>query len=71
MRTTFCKACGGLIVIVTPNGAVLSCELQGEPRAATGLGYIPHWATCPAAHTIKSEQQKTAAEDMQQISLFE
>lgn len=33
--------------IVTPNGEVLSCELNVSPEKATGVGYIPHFATCP------------------------
>jgi hypothetical protein len=28
---------------------VIACELDGSPDRATGIGYIPHWATCPAA----------------------
>lgn len=35
--------------IVTPNGEVISCELYGDPETVTGIGYIPHWATCPKA----------------------
>ena len=31
--------------IVTPNGEVLSC--------ATGVGYIPHFATCPQAGKLR------------------
>jgi hypothetical protein len=44
--------------IVTPNGEVLSCVFEGDQsslfdtEAATGIGYVPHWATCkyPEAH---------------------
>ena len=39
--------------IVTPNGEVISCEFTGEQNAATGIGYIPHWATCPEASQFK------------------
>ena len=39
--------------IVTPNGEVLSCKLNGYPQSATGIGYIPHWATCPKALDFK------------------
>ena len=39
--------------IVTPNGEVISCEFSGEQNAATGIGYIPHWATCPQASQFK------------------
>ena len=35
--------------IVTPNGEVISCEFFGDPQSATGIGYVPHWATCPKA----------------------
>lgn len=45
--------------IVTPAGSVLSCEYKEDGQGATGLGYIPHWATCPNAdaHRKKSEEQ--------------
>ena len=33
--------------IVTQNGQVLSCEYTEDPAKATGVGYVPHWATCP------------------------
>lgn len=39
--------------IVTPNGEVISCEFTGEQNTATGIGYIPHWATCPEASQFK------------------
>lgn len=31
---------------VTNNGAVVSCEYTENPDKATGLGYVPHFATC-------------------------
>ena len=39
--------------VVTPNGEVLSCEFEGDHAQATGMGYIPHWATCPSADKFK------------------
>jgi len=39
--------------IVTPNGLVLSCELTSTPDKATGVGYVPHWSTCPQADTFR------------------
>jgi len=39
--------------IVTPNGEVISCKLNGYIQNATGIGYIPHWATCPKAKDFK------------------
>lgn len=35
--------------VVTPNGEVLSCEFSGDPQKATGVGFVPHWSTCPHA----------------------
>jgi hypothetical protein len=32
--------------IITPNGMTISCEFEGDPKTATGIGYVPHWATC-------------------------
>ena len=39
--------------IVTSSGRVISCELAGEPGTESGIGYIPHWATCPKAKDFK------------------
>lgn len=39
--------------IVTPNGEVISCEYTEDPHKATGTGFVPHWATCPKAHSFK------------------
>jgi len=41
--------------VVTPNGEVLSCEFQGEPNKATGLGYVSHFSTCPNAAQFKKK----------------
>lgn len=41
--------------IVTPNGQVLSCEYTAEPSKATGVGYVPHWATCPQADKFRKK----------------
>ena len=38
---------GGRQKIVTPNGEVLSAELEGPQDKATGIGFISHFATCP------------------------
>lgn len=39
--------------IVTPNGEVIACELNGDVDRATGIGYIPHWGTCPKCKDFK------------------
>lgn len=33
--------------VVTQEGDVVSCLLDGDTEEMTGLGRIPHWATCP------------------------
>lgn len=43
------KRSGAMGKIVTPNGMVLSCDLDVGPEEATGIGYISHWSTCPDA----------------------
>lgn len=35
--------------IVTPNGEVVACRLEGDLQTATGVGYTSHFATCPNA----------------------
>ena len=44
--------------IVTWNGEVLSCEYTEAPAKATGVGYVPHWATCPYADRFKNGGRK-------------
>lgn len=46
---TYWKSTTGRIMIVTPNGEVVAARLDGPPAAATGMGYISHFATCPEA----------------------
>ena len=41
--------------IVTKNGEIISCELIGDTNIATGIGYIPHWATCPEASRFRKD----------------
>lgn len=41
--------------IVTPNGDVISCKFEGDPQNATGIGYKPHWATCPFADSFRKK----------------
>lgn len=44
--------------IVTPNGEVLSADLEGIPGAETGLGYVTHFATCPDAEKFRKKGKK-------------
>ncbi len=39
--------------IITPNGETLRATLDTQPETATGIGYKPHWATCPHAKNFK------------------
>lgn len=39
--------------VVTSNGAVISCDFKGEPSKASGIGYISHFASCPAARKFR------------------
>lgn len=48
---------GGSLKIVTPNGEVLSAERPSNPQKATGIGYISHFATCPASDSFRKPQK--------------
>ena len=43
--------------VVTPNGMVLSCDFEGDPQKATGIGYVAHWSTCPYAERFRKEKK--------------
>lgn len=43
----------GDATIITPNGETVRATLDTTPEAATGIGYTPHWATCPQAARFK------------------
>ena len=49
---------GGKHKIVTPNGEVLSAELEGVTGMETGLGYITHFATCPDADKFRKKAKE-------------
>ena len=65
MRTSTCRGCGAEIgfiktvagKIVTPNGEVLSAERPADPQKATGIGYISHFATCPASDSFRKPRK--------------
>lgn len=39
--------------IVTADGKMVSAEVTNDLGTATGIGYVPHWATCPKATDFK------------------
>ena len=41
---------------VTPNGEVISCVFEGDINKATGMGYVSHFATCPAADQFRRKR---------------
>lgn len=44
----------GESTIITPNGETIRATLDTQPENATGIGYKPHWATCPQANKFKA-----------------
>ena len=49
--------------IVTKNGEVVSCDLDaGIMEEPTGIGYVPHWATCPVADRFKRTKEDSHGE---------
>ena len=59
-----CKACmAALVWITTPAGKSIPCDATPryyieKPAKATGVGYVPHWATCPYADRFKNGGRK-------------
>ena len=43
--------------IVTKDGRIVSCEFHGVFGEQTGVGYIPHFATCPNAADFKRREK--------------
>jgi len=52
-QVTYWQDSRGAHKIVTPNGEVLSARLDGDLQKATGIGYMSHFATCPAADKFR------------------
>ena len=50
---TYWKDAKGESTIITPNGETVRANLSGDIERATGIGNIPHWATCPQASKFK------------------
>lgn len=40
--------------VVTPEGAVVSCDIVGIGDA-DGYGYVPHWSTCNAPDSFRNK----------------
>lgn len=52
-QVTYWEKSGAAGKIVTPNGQVISCEFDGDPAKATGIGYVSHFSTCHAADRFR------------------
>lgn len=44
--------------VITEGGETIRCTLTDSRETATGSGYVPHWATCPAADQFRRGKQK-------------
>lgn len=58
-EVTYWQKPDGAQKIVTPNGEVVSADLEGDPQKATGIGYISHFATCPEAEKFRKPRKST------------
>lgn len=54
---SYVQKADGDLKIVTPNGEVLSGSAAEDPQKATGIGYISHFATCPAADSFRKARK--------------
>ena len=57
-RVTYWRRAGAKGKVVTPNGEVLSCDFEGDPQKATGVGYVTHFATCPKAADFRRRRSR-------------
>ena len=48
---------GGKDRVVMPNGEVLSCTFDADTDEVTGVGYLPHWSSCPQAGKFKKRRK--------------
>lgn len=39
--------------VVLRSGEVISCELANNQRGPDGVGFVPHWSTCPRAEEFR------------------
>ena len=47
----------GKAKIITPNGVVITCDIVTTPDIADGIGYVPHWSTCPYANNFRKAKE--------------
>ena len=57
-QVTYWRRAGAKGKVVTPNGEVLSCDFEGGPQKATGVGYVTHFATCPKAADFRRRRSR-------------
>ena len=58
-EVTYWQKTGGSKKIVTPNGEVVSAELEGDPQTATGIGFVSHFATCTNPDYFRKPRKST------------
>ena len=58
-KAVYYKMCAkGKDKIVTPNGVIISCNIVSEAETADGVGYVPHWSSCPNADNFRKKKEK-------------
>lgn len=43
----------GETTIITPNGETIKATIKTQRMLPTGVGFVPHWGTCPQAANFK------------------
>lgn len=61
-QVTYWKDAKGKDTVITPNGETVRANLSGDLATATGIGYIPHWATCPQALNFRKREGSNGRE---------
>lgn len=58
--------------VVTPSGEVVSCEFEGDPQTASGIGYVSHFSSCPQAKKFRKKivQREVSLVTLQELSRY-
>lgn len=45
-------------VLITPSGETVKGTLAPQRMPAAGVGYVPHWVTCPQASLFRKKKER-------------
>ena len=61
-QVTYWKDAKGKDTVITPNGETVKCILEPQRMPPSGVGFVPHWATCPQASNFRKRDGNNGRE---------